>query len=203
VPNTSFLFVATPAADDPFTSGIEDAHITMCFFGELDDEDLIEDLTEAVSDVAGSFSSFDAEVAGTAVLGPDKASVILIESAELVAVRAAMLGFESVQEAMNKADQFPWWIPHCTTSYESSPPEDPPKSIRISALGFWKAEDKDAHPLSGGTSVASLSVPTIACASDLTRGITYGSQVPSSRWYVMKRAAALGLSDRIPLQWSR
>jgi hypothetical protein len=201
VPNTGALFVAVPDLPD-----IEEAHVTLCYFGELATlrEELVEDLREAVQDVAGAFEPFDAQVVGTAVLGPDKAAVLLIESAPLVAIRNSLLTYESVTEALDNAErQFPWWIPHCTTGYGQDPMKDPPESIRITSLGFWQAEDKDDLPLTGEVSIASAAVPTISSAQDLPLGINYGSQVPSSRWYVMKRAAALGMSDRIPAQWSR
>jgi hypothetical protein len=44
-------------------------------------------------------------------------------------------------------------------------------------------------------------IPIIATAEDIDLGITYGSTHPESRWYVAKRAKALGIQDRIPADW--
>lgn len=50
---------------------------------------------------------------------------------------------------------------------------------------------------------AALSIPIIASVKDLPLGIRYGNQVPDARWYVTKRARALGCADRLPPQWSQ
>lgn len=48
-----------------------------------------------------------------------------------------------------------------------------------------------------------LSIPIIASVKDLPLGIRYGNQVPDARWYVVKRAKALGEAKRLPLEWSQ
>lgn len=44
-------------------------------------------------------------------------------------------------------------------------------------------------------------IPVIATADDMDLGITYGKTHPESRWYVAKRAKALGIQDQIPEDW--
>ncbi len=209
--NTGSLFVAVPASDDPINeiSDEDQAHVTLCYFGEFENlpEELVEELEEDISDITSSFGSFACRISGTALLGADKASVVLLESAELVAIRSALLSCSSVLMAQGYAEQqFAWWIPHLTIRYEGGVLEDPPESVQIDALAFWKAEEKERFSLGGGQlepSVAALCMPTIATAQDLSLGIRYGAQAPDARWYVMKRADALGMTDRIPVGWSK
>lgn len=46
-----------------------------------------------------------------------------------------------------------------------------------------------------------VNIPIIATAEDIDLGIRYGSTHPESRWYVAKRAKALGVQDQIPEDW--
>jgi 2'-5' RNA ligase len=204
MPNTSALFVATPAAGE---LDVEDAHITLTYFGEAEslDSALTDELRQVLSDLANNIGPFTADVAGTAVLGADKATVLLIESAELVMIYQLLLEFDSVREAQQNAEkQFPWWIPHATTGYDSALPEKVPTELRIDSLGFWIAGDQESYPLQtpGPDLTAALSVPQILCEQDLAQGIRAATLIPGARWYVAKRAVALGAADRIPQQWS-
>ncbi len=208
MPNTSALFVATPAAGE---LDVEDAHITLTYFGEAEtlDSALQDELRQVLTDLSANIGPFTADVAGTAVLGTDKASVLLIESAELVMIYQLLLEFDSVREAQANADrQFPWWIPHATTGYDSGPVENPPETLKVDSLGFWIAGEKESYPLqempvdTGSDLTAAISVPQILCEQDLAQGIRVATMIPSARWYVAKRATALGVGDRIPTQWS-
>lgn len=206
MPNTGALFVATPAIDDPFNDLSEEdvAHVTMTYFGEAADlpDDMVDELHEVLARVAQTVGPFSADVAGTAVIGPDKASVVLVESFELVDLRNAMLAESVVQEAQALAErQFPWWLPHLTVSYTGKEFE-PPESIQIDAVGFWIAGEKESVPLKKMPVLdltAALSIPVINCSADLPLGFRYGEAVPDSRWYVAKRARALGAS--VPVGW--
>jgi len=198
--------VATPAADDPFhqLSEEDSAHITMTYFGEAEDlpDDLVDELHAVLAQVSQTVGPFSADVAGTAIIGPDKAAVVLVESFELVELRNAMLALPAVQEAQSLAErQFPWGLPHETVSYTGKEFE-PPESIQIDAVGFWNAGEKESVPLRKMPVLdltAALSIPVISCASDLALGFRYGEAVPDSRWYVAKRARALGVS--VPAGW--
>lgn len=45
-------------------------------------------------------------------------------------------------------------------------------------------------------------IPIIASAADLPGAIRHAERNPQSRWYVAKRAAALGVGERIPADWA-
>jgi hypothetical protein len=45
-------------------------------------------------------------------------------------------------------------------------------------------------------------MPMVASAEDLTLSIRYADEHPDTRWYVIRRAVALGQHDRIPESWS-
>lgn len=208
--NTSALFVAVPAVDDPVNDLSQEAqaHITLPFFGDASglSEELQLQLLEVLDEMAQSFGPFEAAIAGTAVLGQDKAGVLLIESAELVAIRAAMNDNPVVQEAQANAErQFPWWIPHLTMTYGKPVPDGYPESIRFDRIGFWSAEDKVYAPLeapSEDSVTAGICIPPVWDVDDLSLGIRVASGDPSARWYVSKRAEALGQMGQIPQHWS-
>lgn len=205
--NTGALFVAVPADSDPINqlSTEDQAHVTCVWFGETDDLDdqLQNDLHAALIEVAGSMGPFAAEVAGTAQIGPDKASVLLLESTELVELREYMMEIPAVLSAHSQAKQFPWWIPHTTVGYDSDTPAEVPESIQIDRVGLWLAGEKTHLPLQRKQAdlTAALSLPVINCAADVSLGVRYASRVPAAQWYVTKRATALGVE--IPAQWSR
>lgn len=210
--NTGALIVASPASDDPVnTLSTEDAaHITMLWFGEAATlrPDLVDDIREALDDVCSSFGAFVADVAGVAMIGPDKARVLLVESDELAMIRNELGALESVREARANAEkQFPFYVPHLTLGYEGNLPTEWPESIKIDALGLWLAGEKDPFPLSGSTpepmALESCGIPVINCLSDLNLALLVAAGQPEARWYVEKRARALGAVDRIPVHWRR
>lgn len=212
MPNTGALFVAVPsAADEINTISKEDqAHITLTFFGDAANlpADLVEDLRQAADIAASEIGSFTASVSGTAVLGEDKANVLLIESAELVQLYKWLQAHPAVEMAEKfNENRFPWWIPHLTLTYGDDQPTQVPDKISFDRLGLWLGESREYHGLVGNVytpmSAAAACMPVIACAKDLSLGIRFGNQVPDARWYVMKRAQALGCADRIPAQWSQ
>jgi len=45
-------------------------------------------------------------------------------------------------------------------------------------------------------------MPIVASAEDLTLSIRYADEHPETRWYVIRRAVALGQHDHIPESWS-
>jgi len=51
------------------------------------------------------------------------------------------------------------------------------------------------------TAAAGVSIPLVASAEDLELGLRFAAVHPDARWYMAKRAMALGESDRIPTWW--
>lgn len=205
--HTGALIVATPAADDPYTSGLEDPHVTLLWFGEsaLLPPDLLPAISDHCAMVSGEFEPMDVTVSGVGILGPDKASVLLLESRELVAMRADLADNPAVQAAWEMAEQFPWMVYHLTTGYEGDLPKDPPETIRIDSLGFWVGDQRSAFLLGEAGEPVSASaclIPTIDCLADLSVGVHYAREHPAARWYVAKRAHALGAGHRIPESWT-
>lgn len=47
-----------------------------------------------------------------------------------------------------------------------------------------------------------IQIPQVGSVEDLDLGIRYGNTHPNARWYVTKRASALGASARIPAHWN-
>lgn len=45
-------------------------------------------------------------------------------------------------------------------------------------------------------------IPLIASAADLEPAIRHGNRNPAARWYIAKRAAAMGLADVVPSDWA-
>jgi hypothetical protein len=48
---------------------------------------------------------------------------------------------------------------------------------------------------------AGARIPVVAAIEDLDLGLRYASVHPSARWYMAKRAQALGAFDRVPTYW--
>lgn len=205
--NTGALIVATPLEGDPiFSYASEEPHVTMLWFGEVQalPPDLVTEVGMAVTDVAGQFMPFQAAVAGQAILGPDKASVLLLESEELVEMRALLALNDAVEAAWTMADkQFPWWVCHLTTGYSGELPVDPPEAVSIGSLDLWLGDVREAHPLTDeNATMASVMVPPVLCLDDLAPAVRYADRHPAARWYAQRRAVALGAQDLIPAGWS-
>lgn len=213
-PNTSALIVATPAANDPIQQYCQDGdpHITTLWFGDAaalqDDSEgdsPLPGIQQALAEVTGRYTSFEAKVAGVGMIGPDQASVLLIESAELVEIRAELCASPDVQRGWLMAEhQFPWWLPHTTVGYSGKIPENPPETIVFTALALWLGEQRQSYPLLSFTNpadmVASI-IPPVDCPDDLPTCLQYADTHPSARWYAAKRATAFGMTDRVPASW--
>lgn len=209
MPYTSALFVAIPASDDPVNEIAPEAHVTLTYFGEAETlpEQMLAALEVEILRVSQRFAPFSVDVAGTAILGPDKASVLLLESFSLVEIRGYLREAPEVLEAeLNAEKRYPSFIPHLTVTYDGPPPEEPPAQIRFDSLGFWAAGEQTTYPLTGSDTAmmaSAVCLPEISCEQDLDLGLRYASAHAEARWYVMKRAVALGAGERIPNQWSR
>lgn len=211
---TGGLIVALPAEDDPTAQGIEESHVTMLWFGDAVDiePETLAGIRAALDDVAGSAPEFDARVSGVAMIGPDKARVMLLESEELRNIRNTLYAWPPVAKAWNRAEQFPFYIPHMTMSYDGELPAEWPETVRISGLGLWLAGDKESwelqepvDPLPGDDDALAAAggvVTPVHTLEDLDVGIMMANLRPEGRWYVARRARALGASDRIPARWA-
>lgn len=206
--NTGALIVATPLDGDPIHSYITetDPHITMLWFGDAAavPADVASEIRLALADVVNEFQPFQATVAGRALLGPDSASVLLLESAELVEIRSILALNDAVQQAWELAErQFPWWVCHLTTAYDGTLPVDPPESVSIGNLALWMGEERENFPLADiESTLASVMVPPVTCLDDLAPAVRYADQNPSARWYAERRAIALDATDMIPTTWA-
>lgn len=207
--DTGALFVALPSSDDPINKVSEEiiAHCTLTYFGDaVDIPQVLQDGLQAAAEiVADEVGPFTVKVSGVALLGDDKASVVLLESQELVDLRGWLLAHPDVDMAIRGSKQFPTWVPHLTIRYSGGVLEDPPESISFDRLGLWLGETKETYDLHGNpfaaVSASALCIPQIACREDLSLGIRYGNQVPSAQWYIRKRAYALGAVELLPAHW--
>jgi hypothetical protein len=220
-PHTGALIVAMPATDDPVNllSKEDEAHVTMLWFGSIDtlSDELLEDVRIEVDAAVTTMGAFTAKVSGAAVLGEDKAGVLLLESEDMVLLRNELGSTPAIRAAqMNAEKQFPWWVCHLTMNYDQGlPPEPWPTEIRFDALALWLGEQHTRYPLSETIGLenpgevyiqedgflSSGLIPPIHCVGDIPRALSYAEHHPDSRWYVEKRCVAFGLGDRIPA-WS-
>lgn len=46
-------------------------------------------------------------------------------------------------------------------------------------------------------------IPLVASVADLSTSIPFAIENPCARWYVTKRAVALGVPERVPPEWRR
>lgn len=210
MPNTGALFVAIPSAEDPINDISQEdiAHCTLTEFGDAADLPglLKTDLRDAAELAASQIEPFTVKVSGVALLGEDKASVLLLESQELVELRNWLCAHPAVEMAQKSGKQFPTWVPHTTIGYNTGILDDPPETITFDRLGLWLGESKESYDLHGQPDLAvaasALCIPTISCREDLPLGVRYGNQVPAAQWYVTKRAHALGAAEYLPVSWS-
>lgn len=207
---TGALIVALPAEDDPAVQGIDEPHVTTLWFGEADTltPEALDGIRLALDDVSQGSSPFDCRVSGVGVIGPDKARVMLLESEDLRDIRNTLFAWPPVKRAWQAADQFPFFIPHMTLSYEGELPTEWAETVRIDRLGLWVAGDKESWDLQQDSptdddamEAAGGVVVPVHTLEDLDVGIMVANARPEGRWYVRRRAAALGAADRIPEQW--
>jgi hypothetical protein len=107
---------AALAADDGDPA--EELHVTLLY---LSDETLPPDQYALVSEAVASCASMppiDADVSGAGMLGKDAAIVLILESQEIMDVRAQLK--DACAALMNDAVQFPSFIPHLTIGYADS-----------------------------------------------------------------------------------
>lgn len=231
--HTSAVIVAIPAADDPVNeAGDEPSHVTLAYMGEAADiePELLDAIRQVVAAAAAVTGPFTSAVSGTALLGPDNAGVLLLESPQLVGLRELIVQASPVKAAMDKVDQFPSWVPHLTVSYGGELPARPDGGVRFAGVGLWIAGEQedsmlqgDEVVLAGGpgdylfrvdepeqelvdprtlpTASSAASIPLVASAADLPTAVRYAREHIAARWYVARRAAALGEPGAVPAVW--
>lgn len=203
----STVLVVIPAADDAVAQGIEEPHITLAYLNDGStplDDGVLDDVRTMVGQMASVTSPFQMKVSGAAYLGQDRARVLLLESADLRDLRDALIDTDALSAALT-AEQFPFYIPHMTLGYEGTElPEELPETISAAALGLWVQGEHEVFEFGsdpGQDMAMDLMVP-VASSADLDVGIRVAQQYPAGRWYVTKRAHALGLEHRLPTQWN-
>lgn len=219
-PHTGALIVLLPVVSDPINeiSQEDQAHVTMLYFGDVGtlDQAVIEGIRAAVMDVSSRFGELIAKVSGRAVLGPDEAGVLLIESFELMEIRNELASDDWVQAGYRNGDQFPGFVPHVTLTYGGGLPSgDLPAEVRFGALGLWLGGQHEAFPLLPFGYSDEIEVPTetpdpinasgmiypVDCADDLPMAVQFADVHADARWYVEKCARAFNV-DCIPESWA-
>lgn len=203
--NLGTVIVLIPDAADPAAQGVEDAHVTLAYLGDGVEDDNLDDVRDLLEQVAGQHEPFQMDVSGAGYLGPDKARVLLLESEQLKQVRDSIMGSSAHQAAAESGDgkEYPFYIPHMTLSYEGDLPQEYPDTVSGSGLGLWVNGTKETWDLTGGAlSERNLDVVVpINSLADLDLGIRVAAAHPGGRWYVAKRACALGMEHRLPADW--
>lgn len=203
----STVLVLIPATDDPAVQGIDEPHITLAYLNDGStpvDDGALNDVRALVGQMASVTSPFQMKVSGGAYLGPDKARVLLLESTDLRDLREALVDTDALNAVM-VAEQYPFYIPHMTLGYDGTDlPDQLPETVSAAALGLWVQGEHEVFEFGsdpGQDMAMNLMVP-VASSADLDVGIRVAQQYPAGRWYVTKRARALGLEHRLPTQWS-
>jgi hypothetical protein len=63
------------------------------------------------------------------------------------------------------------------------------------------ADEDELRALVAASARASVQIPVVASAADLDVAIRVADSHPQARWYVVKRAGALGAIGRMPESW--
>ena len=197
--NTSSVLVALPAADDPVNDlGPEQSHVTLLWFGDAEafDPEPIKAEIAAYAKTFGPEGPVHDAVNGTAVLGKDKANVLLLDATHLANIRGAILATDPVRAVHDGVEQFPTWIPHLTISYpeqiDAEPTDQPfssdtppiPESIKFDRLALWHGDEQYEYPI-GGTVTVESSEPqeteeefAAKVAKELAKPVMSAEQIP-------------------------
>lgn len=187
--HTSSVLVALPAKDDVVhTLGEEEPHVTLIWLGEAVDHDagLLHDQLAAYAE---SFSGepLTDNVSGTAVLGKDKANVLLLDAKHLTEIRNGLLELGIVREWHDAAEQFPTWIPHLTLGYPEDPevptsdqpfsPDTPPipEGITFDRIALWHGDEQTEYPL-GGTVADAEDPKPVMSAEQIPDGAVFSAE---------------------------
>lgn len=176
VKNTSSVIVALPVESDPVHDlGPEQSHVTLAWLGDAADFDP-EPVKAELAEYAASFSGdpLTDPVNGTAVLGADKANVLLLDAKHLSEIRGGLFERTAINERHGAVEQFPTWIPHLTIGYPDdadiptsdapfSPDTPPiPESITFDRIALWHGDEQTEYPLGGNVTVTDSTDETTA-----------------------------------------
>lgn len=164
---TGVVIVAIPAGSDPIVAASSEdiAHMTLIWLGDLSEltvsvDELKADLAAWAQDVTGPLTE---GVSGSAVLGEDKAQVVLIDATALAQLRNGMVqsaesdpteATTAIAIAHRAAEQFPTWIPHVTLGYPETPPvgEFVGTEVTFDRFALWIGNDRTEYPFGGAMS---------------------------------------------------
>lgn len=148
-PNAAVV-VLRPRMEDPImgiASGVH-PHCTLLYLGDATVD--LEPLKAVVEALAKSLGHpMTDKVSGRAVLGPEKADVLLLDASGSSEVRQALLNEPAVMELNAMQEQFPAWIPHLTIGYPENPAEEGemPADITYDLLSIWRGNETYDYPL--------------------------------------------------------
>lgn len=150
-PFTTATVMALPTASDPITSASSEAdgaHCTLLYFGEMDVLDrsaLVQDLQDFIRD--GGVTPFTDKVSGRATLGDGQADVVLLDGANITAIRNGLLEKPYLRAAYESIEQFPNFIPHVTLGYPETPANGAfaEKQVTFDRIALWFGEDRSAE----------------------------------------------------------
>lgn len=174
-PRGGVVVVALPAESDPIHAASSEqpsAHMTLAFLGDISELDgknvSVDDLVANVEQWAAKIDGPITEgVAGTAVLGADKAQVVLIDATSFAQIVDGMThefaegageGVEletgadeqsPIAKAWSQTEQFPVWTPHVTLGYPEAPPtgEFARDRVDFDRIALWAGGDHFEFPL--------------------------------------------------------
>jgi len=182
---TGVVIVALPAADDPVVAASSEdlAHMTLVWLGDAADlpghNVDVEALKANLAAWAGKIEGPLVEgVSGSATLGKDGASVVLVDATSLAEIRNGMvtefaeippgrLPEEAEDEQMpiarvhSETEQFPTWLPHVTLGYPETPAlaEYAGTEITFDRLALWVGDDRTEYPM--GKNLTAAAAPAI------------------------------------------
>lgn len=161
---TTCVIVALPAAEDPVSaasSEADGAHCTLLYLGEATALDEAA-LKAAVQDfiTSGQVTPFTDTVSGSAVLGKDKADVVLLDGTHLTEIRNGLLEQNTLVQAYQSVEQFPNFIPHVTLGYPETPrtADFTGEAVTFDRLAVWFGESRTEFTL--GETVAPAPKPS-------------------------------------------
>lgn len=121
------------------------------------------------------------------LLGPDSTS---LEDLSLVAVGPGAIDvYDTAENARTTVSVFELPVP---SKRDADLSIEDPSELPVDT------ENLDGEPVTA----AGALIPTIASIQDMDMGLRFAAVHPGARWYVSKRAKALGVSERIPSSWN-
>jgi hypothetical protein len=174
---TGVVIVALPAADDPVVAASSEdiAHMTLVWLGDaaqlpntgITVDDLKANLTSWASTIDGPLTE---GVSGSATLGADGASVVLVDAHSIAQIRNGMVdelpedvgvppkGMGAIAQVHSQTEQFPTWLPHVTLGYPETPAlaEYAGTEITFDRLALWVGDDRTEYPMGQNLTAAAI-----------------------------------------------